>query len=358
MISVSRQDEGTIILTSSEDIGFFQDYEDDDIRNIFNLKHYEWKVDWAFYGVRNRKDTPTGKPYGSDLELSALYEDLCATYNGGESFIDRYFTDIFPGMFGERADAVLSKFYERAEAEIEKRQEKDFIKNAPKNRELYSKAYTASLDDFDKARENYERWSETLYDANTELLNAVSNLNEAEYLYNNFEGKKTKYGVPDIRYKEGKAVWKEYSNALRACDAAIEKVRKAETQKKRFDTMLFNIEDKQRGYVKSEDANSQENEDVARSRVEELEGKISELAKDFCNDAYVESEGSALASEVRDDIISKLACGVLPLQKASLAPRTIKKRRSVGIDSTSVFYATGQLIEGLTVLFNFKERSQ
>lgn len=59
-------------------------------------------------------------------------------------------------------------------------------------------------------------------------------------------------------------------------------------------------------------------------------------------------KGKEIAERIKEDIISSLATGVIPLSKTWLAKETINKRIVAGLDSPlSVFYASGQLINNL-----------
>ena len=59
-------------------------------------------------------------------------------------------------------------------------------------------------------------------------------------------------------------------------------------------------------------------------------------------------KGKEIADLIKEDIISSLATGALPLSKTWLSKETMEKRIKAGLDSPmSVFYASGQLINNL-----------
>jgi hypothetical protein len=58
---------------------------------------------------------------------------------------------------------------------------------------------------------------------------------------------------------------------------------------------------------------------------------------------------SALAKETKADIVRSLQNGQIPLLMRGLSARTLEVRRKLGIQSNSVFYATGRLIKSIQV---------
>lgn len=66
---------------------------------------------------------------------------------------------------------------------------------------------------------------------------------------------------------------------------------------------------------------------------------------------WEESVGQDIAKEIKDDIIACLSTGVIPIRHENQA-RTYRVRRSLGLDDTQVFYASGQLVRSLKLFFN------
>ena len=67
-------------------------------------------------------------------------------------------------------------------------------------------------------------------------------------------------------------------------------------------------------------------------------------------DPIVKAETGAVAEELRMDIVRCLSTGKIPLRKQAVSPSTEKTRmRFAGLDARQYFYASGQLIEHLSV---------
>jgi hypothetical protein len=73
--------------------------------------------------------------------------------------------------------------------------------------------------------------------------------------------------------------------------------------------------------------------------------------KDFAlwKQGRVGSELDQFRREVRDAIIQCLSTGRIPLIHAANAPETMALRKSLGLDYTQVFYASGRLIESIEI---------
>ena len=67
-------------------------------------------------------------------------------------------------------------------------------------------------------------------------------------------------------------------------------------------------------------------------------------------DPIVKAETGAVAEELRMDIVRCLSTGKIPLRKQAVSPSTEKTRAHfAGLDARQYFYASGQLIEHLSV---------
>jgi hypothetical protein len=79
------------------------------------------------------------------------------------------------------------------------------------------------------------------------------------------------------------------------------------------------------------------------------EGRL--LLKDFdlWRQARVSSELERFRRDIRDEIIQCLSTGRIPLIKAGNEPATMELRRSLGLYSQHVFYASGRLIESIEI---------
>lgn len=62
--------------------------------------------------------------------------------------------------------------------------------------------------------------------------------------------------------------------------------------------------------------------------------------------------GEQIAKEIKDDIVTSLANGVIPIKHQNKAS-TFKLRRSLGLDDAHVFFASGQLVRSIKLFFNF-----
>ena len=72
--------------------------------------------------------------------------------------------------------------------------------------------------------------------------------------------------------------------------------------------------------------------------------------------ARVREEGRYLTELVREDIISCLSAGVIPLHPNVLSDETIRKRMSVGLPREPKFFASGQLINNIVLCFRLEKK--
>lgn len=80
--------------------------------------------------------------------------------------------------------------------------------------------------------------------------------------------------------------------------------------------------------------------------------KVSKFFMNFkaWQDPIIKSECKDIAREIRLDIIRSLSTGKIPLRKQAVSPSTEKTREHfAGLDARQYFYASGQLIEHLSV---------
>ena len=79
------------------------------------------------------------------------------------------------------------------------------------------------------------------------------------------------------------------------------------------------------------------------------------VSKHFMNfkvwqDPIIKAECVDVAEDIRDDIVRCLSTGKIPLRKQAVSLSTEKTReRFAGLDARQYFYASGQLIEHLSV---------
>jgi hypothetical protein len=88
-----------------------------------------------------------------------------------------------------------------------------------------------------------------------------------------------------------------------------------------------------------------------RAGAPDLRTKEGALLKDFSfwRQERVGSELERFRRDVRDEIIQCLSTGKIPLIHNANAPVTMELRRSLGLDSRHVFYASGRLIESIEI---------
>lgn len=71
----------------------------------------------------------------------------------------------------------------------------------------------------------------------------------------------------------------------------------------------------------------------------------------------VREEGRYLTEITREDIISCLSAGIIPLHPNVLSDETIRKRMSVGLPKEPKFFASGQLINNIVLCFRLEKQA-
>ena len=309
-----------------------------------NPENHHWKLSFYFPSShRNKYATPNGKPYGSSASFAKIYASL------GEDFIGEYFeNDYYDSDVRLYGDTLLREVNKDLGISIYTYiTEKGNIEKFDSNINLAEKRYVNSELRLEEARERYSSAMSAL-DRAKEIYDSTRS--EFEYYQNEMEDitdsiPLTKRGNYDKRTRG----YHRLSSLQSYADSAYENMKsareEAEEAEKEYDEAYSSLDRAERSTQRENTRlrNAKERKQDAISRLEYLKDNIADMRSKY------EEASSIFAEKVKDDIIYRGQCGLLPVQDLPLKEATILRRLYAGIDSYPRFWATGQLIQSIRI---------
>lgn len=344
------------------------DVNDDSNLNdiVTKLSEHHWKVGFKFIEAnRNPKDTPKEKAYGSGDTFEQIYNYLKGK---GWDFLDAYFDEIYPySDVKTQGDELLSELNAEIGISVDTiitskdevfqfsaREEEDYkrVSNAYERYQEQSEKFFDKQEQLDYQRDRFYSQQE-LYHSQLEEQQRTAESLEDEMRILEENTRKTLAGNLDRRTTG----YHRYVNALSELEyirGVLDRI-SADfyTEQENLDRVLAEYEKASEKYDKAKANLHREQtryDNTARKRKEAVDNlsKIKSSQWDTINKKY-ESASTEFAENVKDDILSKVMNGELPIQSLPLAESTIKKRLYVGLEAYPRFWATEQLVRSVIV---------